>query len=154
MKISLPFFVFETLSTINSVLRLIFRDKPENLTWLWGAFIPRKIETIKLRQGSAEWAVRIKFWSNGVYIDAVSEGCADIPHDQYKTVSLKIRAKRINGYKFAGPRRNWCEFEVPISDILQAENNSADRISEDQPEQVEARKRQTAAIKAIHNLLK
>ena len=149
MKISLPFFVFETQLTINAILKVIFRSNPQNDTRLPDVFVPRKIETIRLLPGEDQWSVRIKMWANGVYVDAVSEGCADSHYgDQYRTASLSFKVHR-----YMAPQA-MVIIDVPVSEILQAEKKSADGISEDDPQQIEARKQQKAALQVIHRSLR
>lgn len=159
--INLPFFVFETLHTLNRVLEVVFRSNPENNTYLSRVFIPRKIEMKKVepRSDGSEFADKIAMWANGVYVYAVSEGYSDTRYgDQHHTMTVQIKVRRY------GCRKGFLIFEVPLDDVLFAEMyreriETIEQIPEprtlggDEEWILGTKARQEAALRVIRNLL-
>lgn len=152
MKINVPFFVFDVQWTVASILEVIFRSNPFNKTRLDRIFVPRSIETKEAKSSYKDgFASAVKMWANGVYINAVSEGYSDTQYgNHYRTVVVTIKTQKFRVWDSAG---RWVRFDVPVRDILQAEKNLADGLMEEDPQQVKARTKQAAAVKAIHDLL-
>jgi len=136
MKISVPYIVWEAQRELIKVLAIIFRNHPENNTYLDETFTPRKIETRRVPStGDESYEEHIRMWANGVYITAIASGWERY---EMEVSYLQFRVRRHNC-------RGWAEFKIFVG------GGNSFLVAEHYPN---ARSAQLRKLQEIYELLK